>query len=101
MSRNTILAAAFAAAIPVEAWAQDAKNGGLIAETWCAACHVTGPESTGADAAPAFSQLSRVPDRSDGDLRAWLMDPHAGMPPLELSDAQIADLIAYIRTIAD
>ena len=76
--------------------AQDAGRGLELAETWCVQCHVVAPDGQGTDVGPAFAAVA---GRDAGVLRAWIIVPHSGMPRLDLSDAQIDDLLAYIQTL--
>lgn len=74
----------------------DADRGRAIAGRWCVNCHSAGP--TVDDRVPSFPVLARDVTRSEGAIRAFLMQPHAPMPPLELGTQQIEDIIAYLRT---
>jgi mono/diheme cytochrome c family protein len=96
----TVLALALAAFTPLAAFAfSDARQGETIAKRWCAPCHLAAPDQqrASADVAP-FVTLART--RSDQQLAAFLTDPHPKMPNLHLSREEIADLVAYIRSLA-
>lgn len=79
--------------------AGDADTGNQIAQRWCASCHLTGPNASGAavQGPPTFTQMGR--DRSPDALRAFLMQPHAPMPSLDLSRTDIDNLVAYIEIL--
>ncbi len=75
----------------------DAARGREIAERWCAGCHAMGV--TQDDRIPSFPALARSLPRSEGAVRAFLMQPHLPMPPLELGTQQIEDIVAYLRAV--
>ena len=81
--------AAFAAGSP--------QTGKEIAERWCSGCHAVGVSGT--DAAPPFTEIAKRPGRSEDYFYVWLSDPHPPMPRLDLSRQDIADLIAYLRSL--
>jgi mono/diheme cytochrome c family protein len=99
MMPRTILAALVVSALPASAQALgDAANGELIARQWCGVCHATEATDTGADVAPAWRALAPMPDL-EARLRALLADPAGPMRHLGLADSEIADLVAYIRSL--
>jgi mono/diheme cytochrome c family protein len=68
-------------------------------ERWCISCHkATGPMAD--QPAPPLSVLAANADSSARAIRAFLMHPHPPMPPLELSNQMIEDIIAYLRQVA-
>lgn len=77
--------------------AGDAGAGRDIVQRWCTGCHTA--ESGGADVAPPFASIANMPGRSDDYFWVWLSDPHPPMPNLYLSRQEIADVIAYLRTL--
>jgi len=92
--------AALAAGAPTHAHAAgDAQTGAVTASRWCSACHLIGPGETGAttQGPPSFQTVARL--RTDDQLKGFLANPHPPMPPLELSRADIDNLIAYIATM--
>jgi mono/diheme cytochrome c family protein len=96
----SVLALALAALAPSAAFAAaDLQQGENIARRWCAPCHLATPDqkSASADVAP-FMTLAR--SKTDRQLAAFLADPHPKMPNLHLSRQEIADLVAYIRSLA-
>jgi len=75
-----------------------AERGQEITAMWCVGCHSTGAMTN--DRSPSLSALAADPKRTDGAIRAFLMQPHKPMPPLELGTQQIEDIIAYLRTLS-
>lgn len=59
-----------------------------IARQWCSACHAT-------EATDVATDLTK----DEAYLGAFLANPHGQMQHLELTNLQIANLIAYIRTL--
>jgi alcohol dehydrogenase (cytochrome c) len=69
-----------------------------IFQTRCASCH--GTTGNGGEFAPRITD--RVPLRTDDDLRGLLHNglPTSGMPSFAtLTDAEVTDVIAYVRTL--
>jgi mono/diheme cytochrome c family protein len=83
------------------AFAADARQGKVIAERWCAGCHVVEHEQKSAptDQAPPFASLAARPDFNADRLALLLLAPHPNMPKLALSRFEIADLADYILTL--
>lgn len=93
------LATPFLAAVPARA--ADATAGRVIAERWCAGCHVVGstPQSAASDA-PTFAAIAaRDGDVSGPWLAFRLLKPHPQMPQVALTRAEAADLAAYLATL--
>lgn len=98
--RVSIMLLLLAASMPV-ARAQDPDAGQRLAQTWCANCHVIGPEqgqgaSTGA---PSFRDIAAQKTTTQMGLRAFLQTPHHRMPDLHLSHDEIDNLSAYILSL--
>ncbi|HYH21013.1 MAG TPA: c-type cytochrome [Azospirillum sp.] len=94
-------AALLITALPAgSAAAADVLNGRVIAERWCAECHVAAEAQRGSDAAPSLPQIARNRGADQRWLRAWLTDPHPPMPNLNLSRSDIDDLVAYLERLA-
>ena len=91
------IAAAALIASAGEGQAADSDNGRLIAEHWCAACHVIAPQQQQAsDAVPTFAQIGESYD--EAALAAFLASPqHSRMANLSLTRREIDDLVAYIK----
>jgi cytochrome c2 len=85
-------------ALPVCALAADAERGEIIAKRWCAACHLVSSDQTRANSdAPSFSSIARK--KSTEKLTAFLTDPHPKMPDMNLTRGEIADIVAYIKSL--
>jgi mono/diheme cytochrome c family protein len=84
----------------VPAHAADAAHGATVAKRWCASCHVVASEQRTAVAdAPSFADVARR-RADDHALADFLADPHPKMPDMHLSRGEIADIVAYIRSLA-
>ena len=82
------------------AGAADSVHGASLAARWCVSCHVPGPgmrSGPTTDAGPPFATIAADPALTEQRLRGWLAAPHPPMPNLNLTRAEIEDLIAYIR----
>jgi mono/diheme cytochrome c family protein len=77
----------------------DADAGRVAMERWCISCHRANPPFTD-QAAPPLASLARNADASERVIRTFLMQPHSPMPPLELSNQMIEDIVAYLRRVA-
>lgn len=86
---------------PAIAPAQDVATGRVLAERWCANCHiVTRSATTGrADGVPSFPALADAPQTTDTSLRRAMSASHGRMPDFSLTSREQDDLIAYIRTL--
>jgi alcohol dehydrogenase (cytochrome c) len=78
-------------------FAQEADAGRTRFESRCASCH--GGDGNGGEHGPAISE--RVAKRDDQQLAAIIHDgfPGGGMPSFNLPDAEIKELIAFLRTL--
>jgi mono/diheme cytochrome c family protein len=94
------LSMVLAVAVPAVPLAADIRHGEQIARRWCSSCHIIGEAPTAAvpQGPPTFLAIARS-DLTDGALRAFLSHPHASMPDLSLSRAEMDDLIGYIEEI--
>ena len=87
-----------AAAITQPALAADASNGERLGMRWCAACHLVASGQAEANSdAPPFVSIARKKQASE--LKDFLTDPHPKMPNMSLSRSEIADIVAYIKTL--
>ena len=85
--------------------AQDTGNaarGALLAQSWCASCHIIDNAGTGqsVEAARPFPNMAKDPTRDADFYSNWLTTRHPQMPNLDLGRRDINDLVAYIRTLA-
>lgn len=79
--------------------ASDPDQGERIAQRWCAACHIVAENQKRASAdVPSFFDIAKR--KTNGDLTSFLTDPHPKMPDMNLSRQEIADITAYIRSLA-
>ncbi len=88
--------------LPGLAWAQDdAARGKVLAERWCANCHVVAGSATGgsANGLPTFPGLANDAKTTPATLRAAMTAEHGKMPDFSLSRRQQDDLIAYIVSL--
>ncbi|MBV1799564.1 c-type cytochrome [Siccirubricoccus sp. G192] len=81
--------------------AEQLAYGRVVAETWCANCHLVGPAARGpaGDAAPPFAAIAGMPSTTQMSLRAFLQTPHAQMPDFRLSNAELDGVVAYILSL--
>ena len=79
----------------------DPLLGEAIAKRWCADCHTLGDGPTASDQAPGFRAIARGPRGTPELIRAFLTQPHAPMPQMQLSRNEIENLIAYIRQLGN
>lgn len=88
-----------AATLATSAQAGDAGRGAVIAQRWCASCHVVAREQTSANAdAPSFFDVAqRRANRKE--IANFLIDPHPPMPDMHLSRREIDDIVSYIRSL--
>jgi mono/diheme cytochrome c family protein len=86
---------------PMQAFAAgSAQNGKLIAERWCASCHLVSPEQTrAASDVPSFDAIAKRSQQKLDWLSAFLTDPHPPMPDLSLTRQEISDLVAYFEVL--
>jgi mono/diheme cytochrome c family protein len=85
-----------------EAVAADSMHGQRLAVRICTGCHLVLPGQQQAfDAAPTFAQIAASQQLDERALKTFLGNPeHSRMPNLSLTRSEIADLVAYIRTLA-
>jgi mono/diheme cytochrome c family protein len=81
------------------ALAQDAERGRHIAERWCSSCHLADGHGPSRSEAPSFASIGAQHRDNDLWVRAWLMAPHPSMPDMNLSRPEIADIVAYLKTL--
>lgn len=102
MNRALILTTAFLAAGSVPSSAQDAARGRATFTTYCAPCH--GADARGGAEGSTDLTRSTFVNANDGGkaLIGFLKTgrPDRRMPPFALSDADVADLFAFLRTMA-
>jgi mono/diheme cytochrome c family protein len=105
MLRVLPLLALLALTAPAPAGAQEGRvaAGRAFVETNCAACHATGRAgpSPRAEAPPLRDLHRRYPvEQLEEAFAEGIETGHEGMPAFRLDTTQIADLIAYLRSLA-
>jgi mono/diheme cytochrome c family protein len=79
----------------------DVAHGEASARRWCASCHIVANDQTrGADNAPAFASVAKMPGFSAEKITQFLVDPHPKMPDMQLTRDEAGDLGAYIASLA-
>jgi alcohol dehydrogenase (cytochrome c) len=76
---------------------QSVDAGHKTFDTYCSACH--GADGNGGDRGPSI--LTRLPARDDQQLAAFIREgrPEKGMPPSQVSRAEMGPLLKFLRTI--
>lgn len=75
----------------------DPQNGAVLAQRWCAACHIVSKDQTrGTDGVPSFAAIAARSDFSGEQLAFFLLNPHPVMPNMTLTRNEARDLAAYI-----
>ncbi|MDP6343129.1 MAG: cytochrome c [Alphaproteobacteria bacterium] len=98
------LALALQPGLPTPATAQqivaDLAAGRAAAKRWCAECHLVAEgATTSSDVGPPFATLATDPAKTPTVLRAFLAAPHEPMPPIQLSQQDIENIVAYIQSL--
>jgi hypothetical protein len=76
----------------------DADAGRALARVWCTEYHLVEENQKQArDIEPLFAQIAGDSAKSSLSIAAWLADPHP--PKLSLSQKQISDLVAHLRSL--
>ena len=77
--------------------AQTPEAGRKLYDSRCATCH--GPDGNGGEHGPGI--VVRLAERADGEVAASIRQgvPARGMPPFQLADADMGDLLAYLRIL--
>lgn len=84
------------------AQAADPEAGRTLAREACAFCHVVEDGGSGSDAVPSFAAISREAGDNIEALRSFTVAPHPQMPQFaDLSETQVDNLIAYMRSLAE
>ena len=91
----------FVALIPATALAQligDAEKGRQYASEVCSQCHAVRPgerQSPVAEA-PPFQAVADTSGMTSIALAAWFQSSHPTMPNIQMSDAEMRDVIQYL-----
>ena len=82
------------------AFGADAENGGVLANRWCASCHIVASDQRQSPSeAPPFREIAKKPGFDVAKLAFFLLNPHPVMPNMGLSRNEAADLAAYIAAL--
>ena len=80
----------------------DPKQGKALAEKLCTNCHLVGGavqhEHANADV-PSFPEIANLEGQTAGAITARIMLPKHPMPTIPLTEAELADLAAYILSL--
>jgi mono/diheme cytochrome c family protein len=83
--------------------AQDAdiEAGAAYASQVCAACHAVLPneEFSPLPQAPTFQSVADTPGMTELALSVWLQSSHPTMPNIILSQDDLRNVVAYIRSL--
>jgi mono/diheme cytochrome c family protein len=80
----------------------DVTSGRVLAEKWCAECHVPGSPSKGRlGIAPNFRAVANDPATTERSVRVFLRSPHPTMLDISLTREQIDDIVAYILSFKE
>lgn len=91
-------AASVLLSVPANAKAS-AAAGEALARQWCATCHVVAADqSRGNPDVPTFFTIADS-DLTEAQIATFLSGNHPVMPDMALSRAEIAALVAYIRSL--
>lgn len=79
----------------------DAKRGQELSQRVCSGCHSVSPGSAttiNADV-PTFAAIASRPDTTAERLAGRIIVPHPPMPNVQLTVAEMRDIIAYILSL--
>jgi mono/diheme cytochrome c family protein len=79
----------------------DVAAGKAYAEEVCATCHAVeqGEEESPLYQAPTFQSVADTPGMTEMALSVWLQSSHPTMPNIVLSQDEIRNVVAYIRSL--
>jgi mono/diheme cytochrome c family protein len=79
----------------------DVAAGKAYAEQVCATCHAVeqGEEESPLYQAPTFQSVADTPGMTEMALTVWLQSSHPTMPNIVLSQDEIRNVVAYIRSL--
>lgn len=98
MTGGAIVLAGLLAALPALGQAASGANGRVLAERYCASCHLVREDQPGpaTDGVPTFRAMANDPAMSEERLKGFMKLPHPLMPDLSLTRREIDDIAAYI-----
>ena len=79
----------------------DAKRGQELSRRVCSGCHIVSPGSVGSanPDVPTFAAIAGHPDNTAERLAGRIIVPHPPMPNVQLTVAEMRDIIAYILSL--
>jgi cytochrome c len=79
----------------------DAKRGQELSQRVCSGCHSVSPGSAATVNAdvPTFAAIAGRPDTTAERLAGRIIVPHPPMPTVQLTVAEMRDIIAYILSL--
>jgi cytochrome c len=79
----------------------DSKRGQELAARLCSGCHIvaSGSATTTNVDVPTFAAIAARPDTTAERLAGRIIIPHPPMPTIQLTVAEMRDIIAYILTL--
>lgn len=78
----------------------DAAAGKALADKLCKTCHlVDGDAKTAQVGPPPFNSIANKPGQTFEHIKAILIQPHAPMPDMQLTNDEMTDLTAYLDTL--
>jgi cytochrome c len=79
----------------------DAKRGQELSQRVCSGCHSVSPGSAATVIAdvPTFAAIASRPDITAERLAGRIIVPHPPMPNVQLTVAEMRDIIAYILSL--
>lgn len=88
---------------PSSEWTPQEARGAQVFQHDCARCHY--PTTTSGLHGPGLQALTKLPSMPSGApptderMTATILHGHGTMPATQLSDQQLADLLAYLHTL--
>jgi mono/diheme cytochrome c family protein len=84
-------------------WRPDAGRGLKLSDRLCSGCHIVSPNQKRDAIAgiPTFRAIANLPGRTDRHVGNTLIQPHRPMPNTQLTQREIADLLAYFGTLRE
>jgi cytochrome c len=103
---QAIAAATFLMVACASAGAQNLEGpspdkGHAFAQKLCRNCHVVGDDAAASVPAgvPSFRAIANRPDQTAERIRNVLINPHPPMPDVQISNEEIANILAYLDTL--
>ncbi len=78
----------------------DPAHGQTIVKRWCAGCHQVTPDQKPVSSdVPSFLFIAHQEKLTEKVLSDFLATPHPRMPDMGLTRGEIADIVAYIKSL--